>query len=224
MIEFTAFVALKANSERVPGKNLRFLGDRHLFEHILRTLSNVEAVKKIIVDTDSEEMYEIIEKKYPTIDLYWRPLELCGELVDMDLIIKNYLDRTNHGYILHTHATNPFLSVPTISKAINCFWEERSSYDSLFSVNRLQKRIYYSNGELVNKSHLVRTQDIEPLFERNANLYLFSKDSFEKTGCRIGIKPMMFEMNKLESIDIDEPEDFFLAELLFDQMLGKIHE
>jgi CMP-N-acetylneuraminic acid synthetase len=60
-------------------------------------------------------------------------------------------------------------------------------------------------------ANLIRTQDLEPWFEENSNLYLFTRDSFAKTGARIGESPMMFESRKFESIDIDTPEDWDFA-------------
>lgn len=54
------------------------------------------------------------------------------------------------------------------------------------------------------------------MYEENSNFYIFSKNSFNLAGKkRIGLKPQIFSMNKLEAIDIDNPEDFILAELLY---------
>ncbi len=61
----------------------------------------------------------------------------------------------------------------------------------------------------------LRTQDLKPFYEENSNFYIFSKESFRNAeDKRIKIKPQIFEVNKLEAVDIDEPEDFKLAELL----------
>jgi CMP-N-acetylneuraminic acid synthetase len=62
--------------------------------------------------------------------------------------------------------------------------------------------------------NLIRTQDLEPWFEENSNLYIFSAASFNATGARIGKLPKMFETKKLESADIDTPEDWNLVEAL----------
>ena len=61
-------------------------------------------------------------------------------------------------------------------------------------------------------NNLIPTQNLEPWFEENSNLYLFTKNSFESTKARIGVKPMMLETNIMESIDIDTPEDWNLAQ------------
>ena len=65
-----------------------------------------------------------------------------------------------------------------------------------------------------DSSLLLRTQDLEPLFEENSCMYIFSQESLKKQKNRIGAKPMMYETDKLESQDIDTEQDFKLAEAL----------
>jgi CMP-N-acetylneuraminic acid synthetase len=59
----------------------------------------------------------------------------------------------------------------------------------------------------------VKTQDLEPWYEENSNLYLFTRDSFKGASARIGVRPMMYVTPKSESVDIDTPADWELAEL-----------
>jgi CMP-N-acetylneuraminic acid synthetase len=117
-----------------------------------------------------------------------------------------------------THATNPLLSVRTIHCAIDAYYGAlaQGRADSLFAVNRFQSRFYRADASAVNHdpANLIRTQDLEPWFEENSNLYLFSRASFEKTNARIGAQPMLFETPRLESMDIDDQEGWTLAEIV----------
>ena len=63
-------------------------------------------------------------------------------------------------------------------------------------------------------TNLLRTQDLPPYLEENSVCYLFTADSFARTHARIGEKPILFETPALESVDIDEPADWFMAESL----------
>ena len=108
------------------------------------------------------------------------------------------------------------LSSETIRSALNAYKKGFSvgSADSLFTVNKIQTRFYRSNGSPVNHdpNNLIQTQDLEPWFEENSNLYIFSRESFDLTNARIGMKPILHLMDKIEAIDIDTPEDWALAE------------
>ena len=81
-----------------------------------------------------------------------------------------------------------------------------------------QTRLYWKNGTAINHnpSELLRTQDLPPVYEENSNFYIFSKDSFNNCGNnRIGLTPQMFEIDKIEAVDIDNPHDFIIAENLY---------
>lgn len=105
-----------------------------------------------------------------------------------------------------------------MERAIQEYFSSLPEYDSFFSVTRIQSRLYSASGEPVNHNpqELLRTQDLPPVFEENSNFYIFSKASFREAGNnRIGQKPQMFKVDRLEAIDIDEPQDLELAEMLY---------
>ena len=98
-----------------------------------------------------------------------------------------------------------------------------NDYDSLFSVTKWQTRLYWDADRPINHNphELLRTQDLPPVYEENSNIYIFSKSSFRKAGeQRIGLKAQMFEINKIEAIDIDEEADFIMAERLYPSIAG----
>tara|TARA_B100000963_G_C22303138_1_gene526598 strand:- start:239 stop:679 length:441 start_codon:yes stop_codon:yes gene_type:complete len=137
----------------------------------------------------------------------------------MNLVINDDVQNIDADIYLMTHTTNPLISIDTIKKAISKFTkalESNQNIDSLFSVNLIQERYYDSAAKPINHdpNNLVRTQDLEPWFKENSNLYLFTKASFMKTKARIGEKPMMLVTPANESIDIDNPDDWDLAELM----------
>src|SRR5690606_31515892 len=115
-------------------------------------------------------------------------------------------------HFLQTHVTNPLLTSETIDRAVGAYFD--GDGDSLFAVTEHRFRLFRESGEPLNHEpgHLGRSQDIEPLYEDNSNIYVFSRDSFRANGGRIGKRPQMFPMSKLEAIDIDYPDDFMLAD------------
>jgi CMP-N-acetylneuraminic acid synthetase len=116
---------------------------------------------------------------------------------------------------LMTHTTNPLMSADTIRQAIAAFTEVQAAgkADSLFTVDKVQTRFYRADCSPVNHDpdNLIPTQNLEPWFEENSNLYIFTASSFAKTYARIGRQPMMFEGPYFESIDIDTPADWDFA-------------
>jgi len=211
-----ALLPMKANSERVKGKNFRDFNGKPLFRWVLDELLKVEKIDQIVINTDARNILEengLIGSS--RISIRDRKPEICGDFVSMNLVIADDVENVDADIYLMTHTTNPLLSSSTIAAALSEFERalEKDSADSLFTVDKIQTRFYRRDGSAVNHdpNNLIRTQDLEPWFEENSNLYLFTRESFKKTNARIGLKPMLFESPKYESIDIDTPEDWHFA-------------
>ena len=214
---FAALLPMKGHSERVSNKNLRNFCGKPLFYYILDTLIQCRYVTRVYVDTDSKEIADKAESFSEKVCIIHRPDELCGDMVSMNNIIEYDITRITEKYFIQTHSTNPLLKVQTLEAACKKFLEGLPAYDSLFSVNRWQTRLYDVRGKAVNHNpdQLIRTQDLEPLYEENSNFYIFSRESFQQAHARIGMNPQMLSMDKLESVDIDEEQDFLLAEQIY---------
>jgi CMP-N-acetylneuraminic acid synthetase len=218
----TALVPMKGHSERVPGKNLRPMCGKPLFYWILNALSQSKYIDRIAIDTDSQEIAREASA-YFDVTIIERPVHMLGDFfVANDLIEYDLLQLPEVAYFLQTHSTNPLLKTETIDRAIETFFRQ-SKHDSLFSVTSLYTRLYWSEGTPVNHdpSKLIRTQDLEPIYEENSCLYVFSQESFLKCNNRIGESPMLFPIDRFEAVDIDEEYDFLLAETLLSVRLGK---
>ncbi len=217
-----ALVPMKGHSERVPGKNLRAMCGKPLCYWILNALSNSEFIDRIVVNTDSPEIAREATKLFD-VKIIDRPLHLQGDyFVANDLIAYDLSQLPDENFFLQTHSTNPLLKSETIDRAIDAFFRQ-SKFDSLFSVTELHTRLYWADGTPMNHnpSNLIRTQDMEPIYEENSCIYIFSRASFSANKNRIGESPMMFPIDRFEAVDIDEEYDFLLAEALLSARLGK---
>lgn len=214
--KFVALVPMKGHSERVPNKNVRNFNGKPLFYWVIRALYKSKNVDDVFVDTDSKKIADLCRRFFSKINIIDRPSKLQGDFVSMNDIIRYDISRIeNREYFIQTHSTNPLLNTKTIDDAINVFLSSKSR-DSLFTVNSLFSRFYDYKFKPVNHdpNKLIRTQDLEPLYEENSCLYLFSRESFSKTRKRIGNRPILFAMGSLEAVDIDTPQDFISAEVL----------
>lgn len=224
MKETIALLPLKAHSERVPRKNFRSFCGKPLFQWMLDTLLATNAIDLIVINTDAHAELQAAElEPNDRILIRDRKAELCGDFVSMNAILADDIKDVSASTYVMTHTTNPLLSSTTINAAVTAYHEGVRSEicDSLFSVNRIQTRFYRKDCSPVNHdpAKLLRTQDLEPWFEENSNLYIFSAESFSKTGARIGGKPILFEMSKCESVDIDDQDSWNIAEAIAKQNL-----
>lgn len=218
-MKLKALLPMKGNSERIKNKNMRMFGGNPLYHAVMRSLLASTYIDKVVINTDSEMIAKDAKAHFgANVLIINRPKEIQGDYVSMNDIIAYDLSQLEGEYFLQTHSTNPLLTAQTIDTAIEEYFENKDCYDSVFSVTKVQTRFYDQDANPINHNphELLRTQDLKPLYEENSNFYIFSKEAFRKVGNkRIGLKPRIYEMNKLEAVDIDDPEDFILAELLY---------
>lgn len=212
-----AIVPMRHDSERVKGKNYRPLGGVPLFYHIVQTLLSCPSIDRVVIDTDSAPIKKSCAKDFPQVSVIDRPKNLRKGETPMNDVLLNTIKKVDAEVYLQTHSTNPLLSAESIETAIAKFRAARGRNDSLFSVTRLQQRLWDAMALPVNHDPavLMRTQDLRPIYIENSSLYLFTKGSLLENNNRIGKSPMMFELDKIEAHDIDDEADFALAEMLY---------
>lgn len=215
----TALVPMKGHSERVPSKNIRSFGGKPLFFHILESLESADFVGDILVNTDSLKIISLIEQNFPDAITIERPQNLLGDKVPMTSIIEYDIEHIKTNHFLQTHATNPLLRENTIDHAIESYFDGlEQDFDSVIGVTKYQTRFYDHDKKPINHNPdiMLPSQDMPPLYEDNSNFYINSTVNFLKHRNRVGKNPLFIEVPKLESIDIDEEEDFIIAEAVFD--------
>jgi CMP-N-acetylneuraminic acid synthetase len=216
--QWVALVPMRHTSERVPGKNYRQLAGRPLYAHILEALSQVQAIERIVVDTDSPVIQAGLAEDFPEVLVLDRPEALRGGEVPMNAVIRHDLEQVPSYFYVQTHSTNPLLRAETIERSIQRFNENLPAIDSLFSVTGWQTRLWTVDGVPINHDpdQLLRTQDMEVVYQENSCLYLFGRDTMLESGRRIGRSPLLFEIDRIEAIDIDNEADFQLVKAVLD--------
>jgi CMP-N-acetylneuraminic acid synthetase len=204
------------------------IAGKPLFRWILDTLLSVDDITRVVINTDARDILADNGLKDGDggrrVMIRDRKPEICGDFVSMNLVLADDIANVESDTYLMTHTTNPLLSAETIGKLLAAYREgvAAGKADSLFTVNRFQTRFYTPEGAPINHDPnvLLRTQDLPPYLEENSVCYLFDRASFASTNARIGRSPILFETPRLESIDIDEKSDWFMAESLLMRLVA----
>jgi len=220
--KIVALVPMRHHSQRVPGKNYRPLAGKPLFFHIIDTLQSCPEISQVVVDTDSPDIMDGLKKHFPQVTILERPDSLKGDTVAMNEILVYDTGQVPADFYLQTHSTNPMLQPETISRAVQTLLDAYPAYDSLFSVTRLQTRLWDQLGRAINHNPavLLQTQDLPPVYEENSCVYIFKRDTLISRRNRLAERPLMFEIDPIEAWDIDNKLDFQICEVLMTQGIG----
>jgi CMP-N-acetylneuraminic acid synthetase len=209
-MKIVAFVPIKLNSERLPKKMLLSLGNKLLFQHLFDTLTEVKKVIDIDVYCFCSD--DSIKNMLPK-DVFFLKRNCSldkNETKGID-IYKSFVSQINADLYVLAHATSPFVNKNSIIAGIGSILNNK--YDSAFSVSKI-KTFCWHNGKPLNYSltDVVRTQDLEPIYYETSAFYIFTKNILMEHDRRIGFNPFMVITDRIESIDIDDCDDYELAQ------------
>ncbi len=221
------FIPVRGGSERVLNKNTRnFSGiEGGLLELKLMQLKAFDLADEIVVSTNDERCWEIALKfknQINNLKIVERPNELGNSATPLSNLIQHVPDIISNEDILWTHVTSPFCDSKKYTEAIEKYYNVKNSkHDSLIS-GRIYRDFLLNkkSGCLLNNSTNLpwpRTQDLDDLFEINNAVFIASRRDYLK-GNRIGENPYFMDFDKISSIDIDNKEDFTIAEAVYDRI------
>lgn len=206
-----AVVPMKLNNSRLPGKNTRqFTNGSPLCSYVLNTLRQIKSIADVYVFCSNPDIQGFIPDG---VKYLRRSPELDKDSTTMNEVLESFAKEIPADIYLLAHATAPFIGQYSIERGIKAVVEGK--YDSAFSVSKLQDFLW-KDGKPFNydMTFIPRTQDLEMIYMETSGFYIFRKEILEEKGRRIGDKPLLVEVSSFESIDIDEEEDFIMADAL----------
>ena len=212
-----AFVPIRLNSQRVEGKNLRLLGGRPLMTYLLGSLAAAENIDEVYVFCSNPAIQEHLPKG---VKFLQRDERLDSNTTLGEEIYDAFTAAVDADIYILAHATSPFIRTETIENAVAQV--ESGEYDSAFSAERVQTFTWYE-GRPLNYSleHIPRTQDLEPIYAETSAFFIFRKEVWCAKHKRIGDRPYISVTDRIESVDIDNSDDFLLAEAIVTANLHK---
>lgn len=212
MMKTIAIVPMKLNNTRLPQKNIKpFTNGKPLCSYILNTLLKIDEIDEVYVYCSNEE----IKKYLPNGVKYLKRSEkLDTDQTKMNEVLKAFAKDVNADIYVMTHATAPFISVDSIKKGIDAV--ASGMHDSSFSAIKVQDFLW-QNGQPFNYEleNIPRTQDLPPFYMETSGFYIYQASVINDLGRRIGQTPYIVEVNEIEAIDIDEKEDFEIADAIY---------
>ena len=209
-MKIVAIMPIKLQNERLPGKNTKLLGDKPLLQYELISLVETGLLDSINVYCSNESVCEYLPDG---VNFIKRPDFLDLPTSNFSQIFENFIKVVDADIYVFAHATAPFVSVNTMKECIEAV--KSGEYDSAFCATKIQDFLW-ENGEPLNfdAENIPRSQDLNPIYRETSGVYVFTKEVFEKYHRRIGKRPYVKEVTFKEAVDINNPEDFDLAEAL----------
>lgn len=214
-MKIVAVVPMKLNNSRLPQKNTKpFTNGKPLCTYILDTLLQVKGIDKIYVYCSNPEIQKYLPDE---VEYLKRSAELDLDTTKMNEVLQSFAQDVDADVYLMTHTTAPFIKKESIQKGLQAVVSGK--YDSAFSAKKVQDFLWKDNKPFnYELDNIPRTQDLEILYEETSGFYIYRKDIINKKYRRIGDDPCIVEVGEIEAIDIDEMEDFVIADAVYNYM------
>lgn len=215
-MKVVALLPIKLGSKRVPGKNIKpFYDGTPLVHFIQQACLASRLIEQLYVFCSDESIQDYL---LPGVRYLQRPKWLDRDAANSNDIIREFIKEVDAEIYLETHATSPFTKPETLDAAIEKV--VLGEYDSSFLAQPL-RTFLWKGGKPLNfdPQCFPRTQDLEPLFAESSGAFVFAKATFLKYDRRVGVNPFIQEIDAIEAIDIDYPEDFEMANALYKEVV-----
>lgn len=214
-----AIVPMKLNNRRLPQKNTKcFTNGKPLCYYILETLLTVEGIDEVYVYCSNPDIQQFLPDGVKYLQ---RSASLDQDTTKMNEVLQCFAAEVPADIYVMTHTTAPFISAKSIEAGLQAV--KTGNWDSAFAAKKLQNFLWKDNEPMNYKlDNIPRTQDLPALYEETSGFYIYERNVMTDYGRRIGNKPYIVEVGQIESVDIDEPEDFMIADAIFNHLvLGK---
>lgn len=209
-MKIIGIMPIKLQNERLPGKNTKLLGEKPLLQYALDNLLATKLCDEIYVYCSDDSIKDYLPNG---ISFLKRDKSLDLPTSNFTQIFSSFSNQINADIYVFMHATAPFVTIDTMTECINAVKDDK--YDSSFCATIIQDFLWQDNKPLnFDASNLPRSQDLKIIYRETSGIYVFKKEVFTKLKRRIGNNPYIKVVPFKESIDINNPEDFSLAEVL----------
>lgn len=211
-----ALIPIKLDSKRIPGKNTKpFFDGTPLMHFIQKTCLKTKNIDEVYIYCSDETVKEFI---LPGVKFIKRPKYLDGDDINANDFIKEFMKMVDADVYVNAHTTSPFAKVATIEECVEKVLSGK--YDSAFCAEAI-KTFMWKDGKPINfdPNHFPRTQDLPLIYGETSIAYVFTKKSFLMHNRRLGSRPYIKEVGKIEAMDIDYPEDFEICNAIYKEMI-----
>lgn len=223
-----AFIPARKGSKSIPAKNIkRFCGKPLIFWNLL-ALENTDSIDKIFVATDSEIISKVVNDfNFSKVEIYDRdPINAQDESTTESVILEfiNKKDFDDNDLFILVQATSPLTQSNDFEQALEIL--NKLKADSLLTCVRSQRFIWDKSGAPLNYDYKnrPRRQDFQGSLIENGAFYINTIGNIKKSQNRLHGSIAIYEMKEFTFIELDEEDDWIVAEKMMNKYILKNYE
>jgi len=213
-----AFVPVRSGSKSIIDKNIKEFYGKPLVYWILKALQNATEINEVVIALDSEKYAEIVKTfSFSKVKIYMRNPENAVDTASTESVMLEYLSVAKpceDDVFILAQATSPLTSSEDFNSAIRQYFY--SGKDSLLSCVKTKRFFWNNDGTSLNYdfNNRPRRQDFDGVFMENGAFYINKVKNILVNKNRLSGSIDIFEMPEYTSLELDEPTDWKIGEIL----------
>lgn len=220
-----AFIPVRCGSKSIPFKNIKEFCGKPLVYWNLEALQNSSNIDKIFVATDCDEIKSVVNSfGFDKVNIYDRDKENANDTASTESVILEFIAKQNfdaNDLFFLVQATSPLTQSKDFDEALEQLKTEQAN--SLLTCVRTKRFFWQSNGVPLNYDYekRPRRQDFDGLLMENGAFYINTIGNIKRDKNRLSGKIAIYEMEEYKAIDIDEIDDWVVAEQIMKKYNSK---
>lgn len=207
-----AFLLAKGSSERVANKNVSILSGEKLFVNGIKKLLSCKEIDEVVFDSESEQMHDEVD--YLDCRHLRRDASLATNSTDGHELFLNEIGSYPSADIYVQYlCTSPFLKPSTIDKGIKIL-KDNPEFDSVVFMKSEKQYVWKNSRPSYGEDRIPNSKDLEETLTEGMSLYIVRREAALKYKKRFGKHPYFLFGQPLEYVDINNPEDLAVAEII----------
>lgn len=221
-----AFIPVRGGSKSIPLKNIKAFCGKPLVYWTILSLQNSINIDRIFVATDCNKIKEIVNNfNFTKVEVYDRDPKNAEDTSSTESVMLEFIYKNNFredDLFFLVQATSPLTQAEDFDEALKLF--KKNKADSLLTCVRTKRFFWDGDANPINYDfkNRPRRQDFYGLFMENGSFYINSIGNIKRYKNRLSGKVSVYEMKEFTAIEIDEEDDWIIAErMMYKYILSK---
>ena len=215
-------IPARSNSKRIKNKNIKSFLGKPIIYYAINTAIKSKLFEEIVVSTDSKKIKKISEKFGAKVP-FLRSKKLSDDFSTTKEVLYDAVNRLKYEKDYNLFCIYPTAALIKKKDLIQSLKKFKSSNaDALYAItsysHQPQRALFINRHQFIYPSDSFsfkkRTQDLQKLFHDSGTFYIFKSSYLKKNKKNFSKKTTYYELPKNRAVDIDDIDDFNLAECI----------
>ena len=215
-----AIIPVRGGSKRVQNKNSKPFCGATLIQIKIRQLLQIQELDGVCVNSEDPELLDLAKSE--GAETYLRDAFYASDTIPMSEVYAAMVEPLSCEHVLYATVTTPFICADDCKRMIQAYHELTAEHDSIHTATQVRDFLVREGTPMnYDPKKFPRSQDLPDIKKLVFGVAILPRLTMIRRKSSLGESPLFYSVEQLQSIDIDTPLDFEIAEWLYSKNLSR---